>query len=482
MSAMKRKQETSMATEHCAATEPCGTAFRVTSVDGATRGQLDALRGEIFERVKAYHDLAYQPKPFVPGETLIPHADAVFDAREITALVGVALDFWLTLGPFGERFEGALKRFFGARDAVLVNSGSSANLLAMSSLCSHKLEGRLRPGDEVITPAVTFPTTFSAVVQRGLVPVVVDVEPGTYNLNAARVAEAVSDKTRAILLPHTLGNSADMDAIASICRERNLWLVEDCCDALGSRFGGQLVGTFGEMASLSFYPTHHITTGEGGAVVINRSRFSRIARSIRDWGRDCWCAPGVSNTCGKRFGWQLGELPFGYDHKYVFSHIGYNFKPTDMQAAIGSVQVERVAAFEAARRRNFLRLRKGLASLEEFLLMPVVHPKADPSWFGFPVTVRKGVNRRELIDWLEQARIVTRQVFAGNILRQEAFLDAPHRVHGDLTETDRVMTDSFFVGVYPGLTDEMIDFMIKRFIGFFAASRRRRRTAVPASA
>lgn len=470
-----------MPSERYAEKEPCGSACRVTAVDDATREQLDALREAIITQVQAYHDVAYRRKPFVPFETLLPHADAVFDAQEMTALVQVALDFWLTLGPFGERFEAALKRFFGAQDAVLVNSGSSANLLAMASLCSPKLEGHLRPGDEVITPAVTFPTTCSAIVQCGLVPVLVDVEPGTYNLNAARAAEAVSDKTRAILLPHTLGNSADLDLITALCREHRLWLVEDCCDALGSRFGGQRVGSFGDMATLSFYPTHHITTGEGGAVIINRSRFSRLARSIRDWGRDCWCAPGVSNTCGKRFGWKLGDLPFGYDHKYVFSHIGYNLKPTDMQAAVGSVQIERIQAFEAARRRNFLRLRAGLAPLEDVLILPTVHPKADPSWFGFPLTVRRGVNRGELIEWLEQARIVTRQVFAGNILRQEAFQGVPHRVHGDLRQTDRVMTDSFFVGVYPGLTDEMIDFMIKRFVDFAATHRPRRRVAVPAS-
>ena len=430
------------------------------------------LKREIFAKVRDYYTLVHQPKRFIPFETKIPYAGRFFGPEEMVALSDAALDFWLTLGPYGEQLERALKQFFDARDAVLVNSGSSANLLAIAALCSPNLEGHLTPGDEVVTPAVTFPTTLAPMVQHQLVPVFVDAEVGTYNINPARVAEAISPRTHAIVVPHTLGNPCDLEALVALSRQHELWLIEDCCDALGGAFDGRRVGTFGDLATLSFYPAHHITMGEGGALVVNRQRFMRIARSIRDWGRDCWCAPGVSNTCGKRFDWQLGGLPFGYDHKYIYSHVGYHLKPTDLQAAVGCAQFAKIEPFVAARRRNFMRLRQGLAPLEEFLIFPRVHEKADPAWFGFPITVREGVNRGELIRWLEEAKIETRMIFAGNILRQPAFRGIPHRIHGGLEETDRVMTHAFFIGVYPGLTDEMIDFVVERFLRFFQSRSR----------
>ena len=428
----------------------------------------DQLKQEIFAKVEEYFALVHAPKRFVPFETKVPYAGRVFAAQEMISLADASLDFWLTLGPYGERFERGLKEFFQARDAILVNSGSSANLLAVAALCSPQLDGHLRPGDEVITPAVTFPTTLAPIVQHQLIPVFVDCEVGTYNMDPNLIDEALSPRTRAIIVPHTLGNPCDLEAVTNLARRHNLWLVEDCCDALGGTFDGRLVGTFGDLATLSFYPAHHITMGEGGALLINRQRFMRIARSLRDWGRDCWCVPGVSNTCGKRFAWQLGDLPFGYDHKYIYSHVGYNLKPTDLQAAIGCAQLLKVDEFIAARRRNFARLFEGLSSLNEFVILPKAHPKANPSWFGFPITVHQGINRTEIVRWLEEARIETRQVFAGNILRQPGFQQIPHRVSGELRGTDRIMTDTFFIGVYPGLTDEMLDFVIKRCSEFFA--------------
>lgn len=431
-----------------------------------------ASKAAILEQVRGYAAVAHAPKPFVPFQSKVPYAGRVFDAAELVNLVDAALDFWLTLGPWGERLERQLKGFFGARDAVLVNSGSSANLVVTSALCSPQLEGHLQPGDEVITPAVTFPTTIAPAIQHQLVPVFVDCEPGTYNIDVSRIADAISPRTKAMIIPHTLGNPCDLDGLTQLCERHQVWLVEDCCDALGSRFDGKLVGTFGALATLSCYPAHHMTMGEGGAVIVNRQRFLKIVRSVRDWGRDCWCATGVSNTCGKRFGWQLGSLPEGYDHKYIYSHLGYNLKPTDLQAAVGLAQFEKLGRFEEQRRRNFGRLRDGLAPFEEFLILPRAHPKAAPSWFGFPITVTGGLRRADLVRWLEEAKIETRMIFAGNIVRQPAFQGAPHRIVGDLRESDRVMTDAFFIGVYPGLTDEMIDFVLARFHAFFDARHR----------
>ena len=430
-------------------------------------GEAARLAAEIFDRVRRYYDLVHKEKGFVPFKTPVPYAGRVFDEREMLHLVDSALDFWLTLGPYGDLFEKKMKAFFGARDFVLVNSGSSANLMAVTALMSPQLERRLEKGDEVITPAVTFPTTLAPIVQNGLVPVFVDGEVGTYNINPSLIEEAISSRTRAIMVPHTLGNPCAMDVIVDLAQRHNLFLIEDSCDALGATFDGRLVGTFGDLGTLSFFPAHHITMGEGGGIIVNRARFSKIVRSLRDWGRDCWCAPGESNTCGQRFGWQVGDLPEGYDHKYIYSHIGYNLKPTDLQAAIGVAQADRISEFVEQRRQNFLRFHQTLEPYQDFLILPRWHPRAHPSWFGFPITVKNGLSRRELVQWLEAAKIETRSVFAGSILKQPAYAHIPHRIYRELTQSDIVMRDAFFIGVYPGLTSEMIEFVSERFRNFF---------------
>jgi len=434
------------------------------------------LRAEILDLVREYHHAAHQRKPFVPGQSRVNYSGRVYDDREMVNLVSAALDFWLTLGPYGEKLESAMQAYFGSRDFVLVNSGSSANLLMVATLCSPELDQllgetgkpRLRPGDEVITPAVTFPTTLTPLVQNRLLPVFVDCEVGTYNLNPDLIEEAIGPRTRAILLPHTLGNPAAMDVITDIARRRNLWLLEDTCDALGATFDGKLAGTFGDMASLSFYPAHQMTMGEGGGVVINHPRLKKTARSIRDWGRDCWCDPGKNNTCQKRFCWKMGDLPSGYDHKYIYSNLGYNLKPTDLQAAIGLAQIAKVPGFVEARRRNFRRLYEGLRPLTEHIILPSIDPRANPSPFGFPITVRDGIDRKAVTEELEAANIETRLVFGGNILRQPGFKHIEHRIHGTLAQSDRIMRNTFFVGVYPGLTSEMVDYMIDTIAGVFA--------------
>jgi CDP-4-dehydro-6-deoxyglucose reductase, E1 len=423
------------------------------------------LKLEILERVREYHDLVNQPATFVPYRDRVNYAGRVYGSDEMVNLVDASLDFWLTLGPYGEEFEQKMRRFLGARDFALVNSGSSANLTAVLTLMSPQLERSLRPGDEVITPAVTFPTTLAPIVHSGLVPVFVDCEIGTYNVDPNLVENALSPKTRAIMVPHTLGNPCDMDALCDIANRHGLYLVEDSCDALGGTFDGKLVGTFGDLATFSFYPAHHITLGEGGGVAANSPQFSRIVRSVRDWGRDCWCAPGESNTCGRRFGWCLGDLPAGYDHKYTYSNLGYNFKPTDMQAAVGVAQLDRLPAFVNARRRNFQTLYAALLPYQDRVVLPVWDKRADPSWFGFPITVNGGL-RQELVQWLENANIETRPVFGGNILRQPAFAQVPSRTYGTLERSDRVMRDTFFIGVYPGLTDPMLAFMVERLTEF----------------
>lgn len=434
------------------------------------------LRAHILDLVSKYHTAAHQRKPFVPGKSRINYSGRVYDDREMVSLVASALDFWLTLGPYGDQLESAMQAFFGSRDFVLVNSGSSANLLMIATLCSPELDQllgddgkpRLRPGDEVITPAVTFPTTLTPIVQNRLVPVFVDCEVGTYNLNPRLLESAVGQRTRAIMLPHTLGNPGAMDVITDVARRHNLWLLEDTCDALGATFDGKLAGTFGDMASLSFYPAHQMTMGEGGGVAINHPRLKKTARSIRDWGRDCWCDPGRNNTCGKRFCWELGDLPSGYDHKYIYSNLGYNLKPTDLQAAIGLVQIAKVPQFVEARRRNFRRLYAGLQPLAGTITLPAIDPRANPSPFGFPITVRDGIDRKAVTEQLEAANIETRLVFGGNILRQPGFKHIEHRIHGSLAESDRIMRNTFFVGVYPGLTDEMLDYMIESITAVFA--------------
>jgi dTDP-4-amino-4,6-dideoxygalactose transaminase len=426
----------------------------------------DPLKDDILSLVRRY-ERERAPKPWRAGVDRVPYAGRVIGEEERAILIEASLQCWLTLGEYGDRFEEKLKAYLGVRDAVLVNSGSSANLVALTSLCSDMLEKPLRPGDEVITPATTFPTTLSPIVQNGLVPVFVDCEIGTYNADVAEIEKAVGPKTRAIVLPHTLGNVFDLDRVAALCKDRGMFLMEDTCDALGSTWNGRPVGTFGDFATISFYPAHHITMGEGGAVVTNKAIHARTARSVRDWGRDCWCPSGVSDTCNKRFNWQLGDLPHGYDHKYIYSNIGYNLKPTDLQAAVGLAQIEKLPRFVEARKRNFRRLYDGLQGLPD-LVLPRWDPRADVSWFAFPMTVRPGAafTRAQIVAHLEAAKIETRMVFAGNLLRQPAYRNITRRVVGDLKNTDLVMTNTFFIGVYPGLTDAMLDYMIDRVRAF----------------
>jgi CDP-4-dehydro-6-deoxyglucose reductase, E1 len=431
-------------------------------------GPAAELRRKILADVRSYYELAHAPEasfePFAGG---VPYAGRVLGPQELVNLVDSSLSLWLTMGPYAERFEADLKRLFDARAALFVSSGSSANQVAVNTLLSQQLAGPLQPGDEVITPAVTFPTTLAPIVQAGLVPVFVDAELGTYNVNPELVAAAVGPRTRAIMVPHTLGNPCDLAALCEIADQHGLYLIEDTCDALGSRYDGRLVGTFGDLGTLSFYPAHHITTGEGGCVIVNKPKLARIARSIRDWGRDCWCPPGESNSCGMRFGWQLGELPHGYDHKFTYSNVGFNLKATDMQAAVGVAQLARLDDFVAARRRNFDLLYDGLSAHADRLVLPSWDPRAVPAWFGFPVAVREAGDRNRLVQWLNLARIETRMIFGGNILRQPAYRAIRHRIAGSLAVSDRIMRDAFFLGVYPGLTDKHIEFVLQRCDEFF---------------
>ncbi len=391
----------------------------------------------------------------------------MFDSREIENLVESSLEFWLTSGPWSLRFEREMGKFFGAARFLLVNSGSSANLTMLSSLTSPMVEAPLVNGDEVITPAVTFPTTLTPIVQNGLVPVFVDCDVGTYNIDATAVAAAIGPRTRALMIPHTLGNPFDLGRIVPLAERHGLYLLEDCCDALGSTWAGELVGTFGHVSSLSFYPAHQMTTGEGGGVIVNRSELVRAVQSIRDWGRDCWCPPGQSNTCGKRFGWQLGDLPEGYDHKYIYSSLGYNLKATDMQAAIGLAQFEKLPTFCARRRENFACLFSALKRHEDRVVLPKWLPEADPAWFGFPITVRTGTSRHALVRFLEDRKIETRMIFSGNVLRQPGFHGISHRVVGELKNSDTVINSTFFLGVYPGLTPTMLEYVIDSIDSFF---------------
>ena len=435
------------------------------------------LKAAILRRVREYSDVAFRRVPFVPGETPVPVSGRVFDADDVAELTEATLDFWLTTGRFADRFESELAKFVGVRDAVFCNSGSSANLLAVSALTSPALgEKRLLPGDEVITVAAGFPTTVNAIVQNGLVPVFVDIDLGTYQANAARVAEAVGPRTRAIVLAHTLGNAFDLDAISATARARDLWLVEDNCDALGTLYNGRHTGTFGDLATCSFYPAHHITTGEGGAVLTSRPFLRTIVESFRDWGRDCWCKPGDADTCGKRFKWQLGDLPAGYDHKYIYSHLGYNLKATDMQAAVGVAQLRKLPRFIDVRRRNWRRLREGLRELEPVLMLPEPTPASDPSWFGFAITVRSDApfSRRDLVRFLESRKIGTRLLFGGNLLRQPAYRGVRHRVVGSLANTDLVMSNTFWIGVYPGITEVMVDYVVDELRAYVTTDRRER--------
>ena len=427
-------------------------------------------RGEILEKVREHYAANWGDVAFEPGQTPVPVAGRVFDAEELVLLVDAALDFWLTTGRYAHLLERGLSRYMGLRHAILTNSGSSANLLALSALTSPRLgDRRLRPGDEVLTLAAGFPTTVNPILQNGLVPVFVDVDLTTGNVATDQLDAAIGERTRAVMMAHTLGNPFDLDAVVDLCRRHRLWLIEDNCDALGSTYRGRLTGTFGDLSTLSMYPAHHITTGEGGCVFTNTGRLKVLVESFRDWGRDCWCEPGKENTCGKRFCWQLGDLPAGYDHKYTYSHIGYNLKMTDMQAAVGVAQLEKLPGFVSVRRDNWQRLREAFAAYEEHLILPEPTPHSDPSWFGFKLVVRKDApfSRGELVGHFEERGVATREVFAGNLLRQPAYLDIPHRVVGDLSNTDIVMERAFWIGLYPGISPEMIDYTVDVAEGFF---------------
>lgn len=432
-------------------------------------GQESDLRQQILALTRRYFDEAFRPKPFVAGESPVPVAGKVLDAADLCNMVDAALDGWLTTGRFAAQFERNFARYFDVRGVSLVNSGSSANLLAFSCLTSPRLEERrLRPGDEVITVAAGFPTTVNPIVQNRCVPVFIDITLPTYQADAGLLEQALSPKTRAIMIAHTLGNPYDLDRVANFAKQHGLWLIEDSCDALGATFKGKKVGTFGDLATVSFYPAHHITMGEGGAVITNSPLLKTLVESFRDWGRDCWCDPGKDNTCGKRFDWQLGRLPCGYDHKYTYSHIGYNLKMTDMQAAMGLSQLDKLPGFIAARRKNFQYLYDGLKPLEDVLLLPESTPDAEPSWFGFPIGVREDApfSRNELIRELESKKIGTRLLFGGNLTRQPAYKDVEFRVVGNLKNTDFVMNNVFWIGLYPGLTKEMLDSAVDTVTAF----------------
>lgn len=430
----------------------------------------EALKREILDLVARYYDDAFAPRPFIPGTTPIPVSGRVFDAADMQSLVTSGLDFWLTTGPFAAKFEKQFAHFVGVRHASLVNSGSSANLVALSALTSPTLGNRaLKHGDEVITVAAGFPTTVNPIIQCGLVPVFVDISIPTYNIDVSQLEAAYSPKTRAVILAHTLGNPFDLGAVMKFVKEHNLWLIEDTCDALGSSYNGQNTGTFGDLATFSFYPAHHITMGEGGCVATDHANLKTLVESFRDWGRDCWCEPGADDTCGKRFKWQLGTLPEGYDHKYTYSHIGYNLKATDMQAAVGLSQLQKLPAFIETRRNNFNYLNMGLKDLEEFILLAQPTPGANPSWFGFPICLHSNIpfTRRDLIQFLDSRKIGTRLLFGGNLTRQPAYQNIPYRVVGGLSNSDKVMNDFFWIGVYPGLTKQMLDFVITSIHEFF---------------
>jgi CDP-6-deoxy-D-xylo-4-hexulose-3-dehydrase len=437
-------------------------------------GQNAVLRREILERVRALYAIEHAVPAFVPGETHIPYSGRVFDGTEIEALVGSALDAWITAGPYTADFERALAAYTGARGAVFVNSGSSANLLALATCTSPKLRRPLRPGDEVITPAAGFPTTVNPIVQVGCVPVFVDVELGTYNPDPERIERAIGPRTRAIMVAHMLGNPFDARAYKALAERHGLFLIEDACDALGATLGERMVGTFGDFATLSFYPAHQMTTGEGGAVLCRLPARKKIVESFRDWGRDCWCETGKDNTCGKRFGWQLGQLPEGYDHKYIYSHIGYNLKATDLQAAIGLAQLRRVPSFVARRRHNFEGLLGVLQGFEDVLVLPRSEPRAEPSWFGFPITVRAAApfTKNDFVAFLEDRRIATRSLFGGNLLRQPAWEGRAHRIAGSLANSDVIATATFLIGVYPGIDDERLQYMRQTLRAFLEQRRR----------
>lgn len=432
------------------------------------------LRARLLALLPEYVREAFPTRPFVAGQTPVPVSGKVFDAAEMELLVDSALDFWLTTGRYAAEFESGFARFMGVRSASLVNSGSSANLLALAALTSPKLdERRLRPGDEVITVAAGFPTTVNPILQCGLVPVFVDVELPSANVDPAQLEAALSPRTRAVVLAHTLGNPFDLAAVTRFVEAHGLWLIEDCCDAVGATYDGRPVGTFGHLSTASFYPAHHITLGEGGAVLTQDPKLKVLVESFRDWGRDCWCDPGCDATCGKRFSWQLGSLPAGYDHKYTYSHIGYNLKATDMQAAVGVAQLNKLPGFIAARKRNFATLSAGLRDLSDVLTLPQATPRSDPSWFGFPIYVRpeSGISRDHLVAALEERKIATRPLFGGNLVRQPAYESATFRQVGPLANSDLVMNHLFWIGVYPGLTAPMLEYVVDSFHSIIRSAR-----------
>ncbi len=431
--------------------------------------ELEQIKQNIFTLVKQYHKLAHQEKKFIVGTSNVPVSGRVYDETDMCTLVDSSLDFWLTSGEYNNKFEKKLATYLATRFVRTCNSGSSANLLAVTALTSHLLKDKaLKAGDEVITCATGFPTTVNPLIINQLIPVFVDVDIPTYNINTEAIELAISNKTRAIVVAHTLGNPYELDKIQAIAKKYNLFLVEDCCDALGAKYKGKMVGTFGDIGTLSFYPAHHITMGEGGAVFTNSSILKRALESFRDWGRDCWCDPGFDNTCGKRFKWQLGNLPCGYDHKYTYSHLGYNLKITDMQAAVGYAQLEHLNNFITARKANFNKLYDGLKEFEEYLILPKATEYSEPSWFGFPITIREDApfTRRELVLHLNKNKIGTRLLFAGNIVKQPYMIKQNYKIVGMLKNSDIVMNHTFWIGVYPGLKDDHIDYVISIFKSF----------------
>ena len=433
----------------------------------------DAIRREIATLVEQYADAVYSQQTFIPGQTVVPPSGKLIGAQELKNMVEASLDGWLTTGRFNAEFEKKLAAFIGIKHLITVNSGSSANLVAFSALTSPKLGARaIRKGDEVIGVAAGFPTTVNPIIQFGAVPVFVDINHVTHNIDASKIEAAISPKTKAIMLAHSLGNPFNLDIVTSICKKYNLWLVEDCCDALGSTYRGQMVGTFGDIATLSFYPAHHITMGEGGAVFTNNNELKTIAESFRDWGRDCYCPPGKDNTCGRRFCQKQGNLPDGYDHKYTYSHMGYNLKITDMQAACGLGQLEKAVQFIHSRKDNFAFLKERLKDCEEFLQLPEPTEHSDPSWFGFPITLKGNspVKRLDLLTYLDQNKIGTRLLFAGNLTSQPYMKDAHYRISGDLTNTDNVMNNTFWIGLQPALTREMLAFTAQKIESYLGVN------------
>ncbi|MCX6718082.1 MAG: lipopolysaccharide biosynthesis protein RfbH [Candidatus Staskawiczbacteria bacterium] len=427
------------------------------------------IKKEILKKVKDFYSARPKEK-FLPGKTYINYAGRVYDEKELVNLVDSSLDFWLTTGKNAAKFEKEFADFLGAKHCLLTNSGSSANLLAVSALTSKKLkERRLKPGDEVITIACGFPTTLNPIIQNGLTPVFVDIELGSYNIDADKIEKALSKKTKAIFIAHTLGNPFNIEKILKIAKKYNLWLIEDNCDALGSEYNNKYTGTFGDISTFSFYPAHHMTMGEGGAIVTNNFELKKIISSFRDWGRDCWCESGCDNTCKKRFGWKLGKMPFGYDHKYIYSHIGYNLKITDLQAAIGLAQLKKLPSFIEKRRENFDAIYNILEPYQKYLLLPKIEKNCKPSWFGFPILVKKTAcfTRNDIVNYLENNKIATRMLFGGNLLKQPAYLNIKRRVHEKLKNTDIVMDDLFWIGVYPGIGKEQINHIAKTIKKFF---------------